>query len=114
MSHYLFIICETDEIGLDRRGVGNIGHLRFYDLIKESTRQKRNRAVIDNTSLKSSSVLFHLNSVFSLFIISILSKVKLIIQVFFSIYIELYSYTMRTADLLTQRMIGTERTNFLK
>ena len=28
----------TDEIGLDRRGVGNIGHLRFYDLIKEPTR----------------------------------------------------------------------------
>ena len=45
-------------MGLDRRGVGNIGHLRFYDLIKESTRQKRNRAVIDNTSLKSPSVLF--------------------------------------------------------
>ena len=73
----------TDEIGLNRRGVGNIGHLRFYDLIKESTRQKRNRTVIDKTSLRSSSVLFHLNIVFSLFIIFILSKVKFIIQVFF-------------------------------
>ena len=100
---------ETDEIGLDRRGIGNIGHLRFDDLIKESTRQKRNPAVIDKTSLRSSSVLFHLNIVFSLFIILILSKVKLIIQFFFSIYIELYSYTMRTADVVTQRMIETER-----
>ena len=44
---------ETDEIGLDRRGVGNIGYLRFYDLIKEPTRKKRNRAFIDNTSLDS-------------------------------------------------------------
>ena len=66
------IIGETDEIGLDRRGVGNIGYLRFYDLIKEPTWKKRNRAIIDNTSLDSLnphqfffiSILFSRSSLF--------------------------------------------------
>ena len=45
------ILAKADETALDRRGVGNMGFIRFFDLLEEPTIKKCNRAVGNDANL---------------------------------------------------------------